>query len=104
MDANEQYDKFNEIYNKHYNTAYPIKSKHVRRMNERKNPKPFILPWLEDACARKNLMYFESTVCPTQKNVATYKKLKKFCEKHIKGSWSAGAISTKIVAFGNNVV
>ena len=83
MDANEQYDKFNEIYNKHYNTAYPIKSKHVRRMNERKNPKPFILPWLEDACARKNLMYFESTVCPTQKNVATYKKLKKFCEKHI---------------------
>ena len=59
MDAQTQYDKFTEIYMKHYNTAYPLKSQRVRRNNERQNPKPWILPWLEDACARKNDLFHE---------------------------------------------
>ena len=45
-------NKFAEIYSKHYdsNTAFPKKT--VRRKNERKLSKPWIFPWLEDACAR----------------------------------------------------
>ena len=53
MDAQEQYNTFIDIYMKHYNSAYPIKSQRNRRKNEWQNPKPWILPWLEDACARK---------------------------------------------------
>ena len=52
MDAQTSHSKFEEIYLKHYETAYPLKSNHIRRKNERKNPKPWILPWLEDACSR----------------------------------------------------
>ena len=36
--AQESYEKFDEIYLKHYNTAYPIKTNRIRRKNERKNP------------------------------------------------------------------
>ena len=45
-DAQPQFEKFSEVYTSHYNTAYPPKKKHVRRENERKNSKPWILPWL----------------------------------------------------------
>ena len=81
--ASEKYDKFNEIYMKHYDTAYPLKSKRSRRKNERTDPKPWILPWLETACARKNTSYFLKITKPTPENIATYGRLKKFCEKHI---------------------
>ena len=53
LDSQTSYSKFEEIYLKHYNTAYELKSNHTRRKNERHNPKPWILPWLEDACSRK---------------------------------------------------
>ena len=54
MNAQSQYEKFDEIYMRHYNNAYPLNhDKRTRRKNERKNPKPWILPWLENACARK---------------------------------------------------
>ena len=83
MDANEQYNKFNEIYNHHYDTAYPTKSGHVRRKFERKNPKPFMLPWLEEACARKNDMHHLSVTHPSHENDTAYRKLKIFCKKHV---------------------
>ena len=83
MNANEIYDKFNEIYNRHYNSAYPVKSSQPRRKFERKNPKPFMLPWLEEACARKNDAYFRKICSPTESNAAAYSKLKAFCEKHV---------------------
>ena len=51
-DAQTKFDRFIEIYNKHYDTAFPLKTNTNRRKNERSNPKPWILPWLEDACAR----------------------------------------------------
>ena len=83
-DATMQYNKFNEIYTYHYNNAYPLQKNRARRKNERKNPKPWILPWLEDACARKQDLYHLSVTEPTAENKAAYKKMNKFCEKHKK--------------------
>ena len=59
LDAQSQYDLFVETYTKHYNTAYPLNTKRIRRKKERLNPKPWILPWLEEACDRKNALYFD---------------------------------------------
>ena len=83
MDAQTAYNKFEEIYLKHYNDAYPLKSNNVRRKNERANPKPWILPWLEDACARKQKAYHEFVKTPIPENKAKYDKLNLFCDKHI---------------------
>ena len=82
-DADARYNKFAEVYTKHYNTAYPLISKRVRRNNERVLPKPWITEWLEDACSRKNLLYYEFVKSPTEQNKAVYEKMLKFCEKHI---------------------
>ena len=81
-DVDLQYNKFCEVYSKHYDEAYPKKKNRTRRKNERANPKPWILPWLEDACARKQDLFFESVVRPTEANIKAYKKLNKFCKKH----------------------
>ena len=83
LDAQSSYNKFNEIYTKHYNAAYPLRSEHVRRRNERQNPKPWILPWLEDACARKNDLYHNFVNNPSPENKAKYDKLNEFCKKHV---------------------
>ena len=83
LDAQSSYDKFEDTYMKHYNKAYPLKSEHVRRTHERKNPKPWILPWLEDACARKNNLYHEFVNRPTPENKTKYEKLNEFCAKHV---------------------
>ena len=83
LDAQESYNKFEEIYLKHYDSAYPLKSTYKRRKNERENPKPWILPWLEDACARKNRLYHVFVKNPTPENKSKYKKLNEFCKKHI---------------------
>lgn len=80
-DAQSSYNKFNEIYTEHYNTAYPLRSEHVRRRNERKNPKPWILPWLEDA--RKKDLYHKFVNEPSPENKAKYDKMNEFCTKHV---------------------
>ena len=80
--AELKYNKFADIYTKHYNNAYPDKLRKKRR-NERKNPKPWILPWLEDACNRKNKLYRKFISEPTIGNKTKYTKMKKFTEKHI---------------------
>ena len=72
-----------EIYMKHYNTAYPVKSNRNRRENERSDPKPWILPWLETACARKQQLYHLNITEPTDENIAAYNKMKLFCSKHV---------------------
>ena len=78
MDAQTQYEKFDEIYMRHYNNACPLnKDKRNRRKNERKNSKPWILPWLDDACARKNNLYYEFVNAPTVENKAKYDKMNK---------------------------
>ena len=83
LDTNTLFSKFLGTYNEHYYTAYPLKSKSIRRRNERKNSKPWILPWLEDACARKNKLYHEFVKNPSPQNKTKYNKLKKFCKIHI---------------------
>ena len=83
LDAQSAFYIFDEIYMKHYDKAYPLKSEHVRRKNERLNPKPWILPWLEDACARKNSLYHTFVSEPTPENKAKYEKLNEFCAKHV---------------------
>ena len=82
-DADAKYNKFTDIYTKHYNTAYPNK-KSKKRKNERKSPKPWILPWLEDACNRKNILHEIFVSNPTIANETVYKKMRKFCDKHVK--------------------
>ena len=84
INAEKNFDYFMQIYNENYNTAYPPKNVRVRRKNERVNPKPWILPWLEDAIARKDNLFHESVKRPTVENIATYKKMNEFCEKHKK--------------------
>ena len=79
--SQNRYDKFMEIYMRHYEVAFP-KSR-PKRKNERKIPKPWILPWLEDACARKNNLYIEFIKKPTEVDKARYDKLDKFCRKHV---------------------
>ena len=82
-DVQTTFNKFDEIYTDHYNTAYPLNSKRKRRKNERINPKPWILPWLEDACSRKNRLYHEYVKKPTPENKLKYDKLNAFCKKHV---------------------
>ena len=80
--AEEKYKNFEHIYTKHYDKSF--ESKTIRRKNQRKNPKPWILPWLEDACCRKNKAYYEKITNPSSENNDKYVKLKKFTEKHVK--------------------
>ena len=84
LDAQSQYDAFIAIYTTHYDTAYTLNSKRVRRKNERVKPKPWILSWLEDACARKNRLYYVFIKNPTIANKTKYTKMKKFVDKHTK--------------------
>jgi hypothetical protein len=62
-------------------TKYQVN--YVRRANEREDPKPWILPWLESACARKNEKLFLKVTVPTIENKVKYKKLDRFCRKHV---------------------
>ncbi|KAL5267870.1 hypothetical protein ACHWQZ_G004797 [Mnemiopsis leidyi] len=80
--SSSKYNKFFEVYTKHYNTAYPLKSQRIRRKFERSDPKPWILPWLEEACARKNKLFHEKITKPTSENIAAYERHEKFCKKH----------------------
>ena len=82
-DAQLKYDTFAKTYNEHYEAAFPLKKSSTRRKHERSNPKPWILPWLEDACARKNRLYHEFIKFPSQANKVKYTKMKKFVDKHI---------------------
>ena len=61
-------------YRKIYDKCFPEKSK----TNRRKNDKPWILPWLQDACKRKNKVYKIYVKNPTIENQVKYKKLKNF--------------------------
>ena len=81
-DTQSKYDAFIGTYTEHYNTAFPKKK--GRRKNERAKAKPWILPWLEDACSRKNRLYHDFVKSPTVANSIKYEKMKKFTAKHIK--------------------
>lgn len=82
-DTQAKYDKFIKIYTGHYETAFP-KTNSARRKKQRKNPKPWILPWLEEACDRKNKLYHAYVKDPITTNKIRYDKMKKFVAKHIR--------------------
>ena len=82
-DTQLKYDKFIKIYTSHYETAFPKKAT-ARRKKQRQNPKPWILPWVEEACDRKNNLYSQFIKEPTTPNKIKYEKMKKFISKHIK--------------------
>jgi exonuclease III len=84
LEAEAQYEFLLDTYTSLYNTAYPLRTNRVRRKNERVKPSPWILPWLEDACNRKNLLHKAFIEIPSTSNKVKYLKMKKFTDKHCK--------------------
>ena len=84
LNAQEKYTTFLTIYETHYNVAFPLITTDENRRHKRANPKPWILPWLEDACNRKNGLYHLYVKQPSVQNKTKYKKMKKFVDTHIK--------------------
>ena len=82
-DTQIKYDKFIKIYSECYETAFP-KVAATRRKKQRKHPKPWVQPWIEEACDRKNKLYHKYIKDPTTPNKLKYVKMKKFVAKHIK--------------------
>ena len=82
-DTETKFENFSKIYNQHYNLAFGIVH-NTRRKKQRKNPKPWIMPWLEEACDRKNRLYNTFIKEPSIANKIKYTKMKKFTDKHIK--------------------
>ena len=79
--ADEKFDSFEVKYREIYKRHFPKK---VKKPIKRKNDKPWLLPWLQSACDRKNLLYKNFVKQPTIENDMKYKKMKKFVNKHIK--------------------
>ena len=79
--ADEKFDSFEKKYREIYERNFP---KNVKKPAKRKNDKPWLLPWLQSACNRKNLLYKAFAKQPTTENDLKYKKMKKFVNKHIK--------------------
>ena len=76
-----KFESFVAKFNQHYDAAFKLSS--VRRKYQRKDPKPWILPWLEEACARRKNIYHDYVKNPTPANKQKYMKMKKFVDKHI---------------------
>lgn len=79
--ADKKYSAFEMKYREIYEKSFPAKSKKKTR---RKIDKPWILPWLEGACDRKNTFYKVFIKNPNVENETRYRKMKKFVTKHIK--------------------
>ena len=78
--ADEKFNLFESKYREIYDKNFPKKTKGLKR---RKCNKPWILPWLESACDRKNKLYKTYIKNPTSDNEIKYKKMKCFVAKHI---------------------
>jgi len=79
--ADEKYTLFEIKYKQIYDMCFPIKTKSPKR---RKFDQPWVQPWLQGACDRKNKLYKKFVKKPTIENEIQYKKLKKFVVKHVK--------------------
>ena len=79
--ANDKYTVFETKYREIYEKHFPHKKKKIKK---RKHDKPWILPWLQGACDRKNKLYKTYIKNPTPINHANYKRVKKFVTKQIK--------------------
>ena len=78
--TNEKFNAFEKKYQEVYDKCFPVATK---KINRRKNSKPWILDWLQCACDRKNKLYMKFVKAPTNENETTYKRMKKFVEKHV---------------------
>ena len=78
--ADEKFNLFESKYREIYDKNFPKKTKTFKR---RRCNKPWILPWLEYACERKNKLYKIYIKNPSRENEAKYKKMKRFVAKHI---------------------
>ena len=54
--ADDKFNAFETIYTSIYNKNFPCKN-NTQQNRKRKCNKPWILPWLESACERKNKLY-----------------------------------------------
>ena len=78
---NDKFNAFHTIFSTHYEKSFPKSNK---KCNDRKaEGKPWIMPWLQEACKRKNACYHKYMKSPTYDNKLAYKKMKKWVEKQI---------------------
>ena len=82
--ATQKYTKFQSIYTKIYNNSFTTYKTNTNKNLQRNTTKPWILPWLQSACDRKNKFYHNYIKHRSIENKTKYDKMKKFVEKHIK--------------------
>ena len=81
QNANNKYENFQSKFNECYNTCFPKETK--TRKNKRITAKPWLKPWLIEACTRKNELYKNFIKQPNIENKNKYKNYKKKVEKCI---------------------
>ena len=79
--ADTKFELFESKYREIYDNCFPMKCKLKKK---RKFEKPWLLPWLSEACDRKNKCYIAFVKCPTTINKTKYLKYKRFVAKHIR--------------------
>jgi len=81
IDSNEMFNQLHGTISTHYTTTYPTTRK---KANDRKGEgKPWIMPWLQEACDRKNSLHDDFVKTPTTENKDKYTKMKKWVDKQI---------------------
>ena len=80
-DANDRFNRLHAIVTMHYSNTFPTTRKKCD--NRKASGKPWIMPWLQEACDRKNQLYSEFIKNPSTVNKAEYTKMKKWVEKQI---------------------
>lgn len=71
-DPDHMFTSFHNTFGQHYSTHFPVTKK---KPNDRKNGwKPWLQPWLKEACERKNTLYHTFVKSRTQQNKTAYLK------------------------------
>ena len=79
--ADEKFNLFESKYKEIYDKNFP---KTTKKSKKRKCDKPWILPWLQCACDRKNKLYNIYIKNPSVENKSKYFKMKRFVAKHVR--------------------
>ena len=82
-ETQKKYDVFINKYTTLYDAAFPKKTASKRKYQRQKS-NPWLLPWLEEACHRKNELFHLSCKNPTTEYINKYKKMNKFVMKHVR--------------------
>ena len=78
-DSNEMFNQLHGTITTHCSTTYPTTRKKYRKAEG----KPWIMPWLQEPCDRKNSLYSNFVKTPTTENKDIYTKMKKWVDKQI---------------------